>query len=385
MAWYLSLILLFPAIDAVRAAPEIDAREWFNLPEYRLHDQREVVLFFFQSNNEACEKLIPRLNRLRQRPNTVVIGLSDESPKKLEAYIAKRKIRFCVGAGSASAKKYKITKYPTLIRLRDEQRSEPVILEQSEFDAFIPDWGPDEEETVQRLEDVAELMAFVETAKDKRGRQNACVKLYRKLSAEDFEAYAQEVLAVEGNPYIRRALEFLAGRPTEAELAFQTDIPPSSKYENAYRKNPDAPEWAAVRRFHEGFPMSERSLEQLTAEYWRHGSADANDVVIRKLIAVAMNGRPVEDRDTLRDIAFDIIPREPDMGIRLYLAGALLDQTETGDEELAAFYEAQAARETSMFRIKPFLEYSAFAIRNGFNKLGPDDMPPPERKFTGRE
>lgn len=375
----LALAVLVQAASEGSAAPEIDARMWFNLPDYRLHDKREAVLFFFQSRDERSAKLIPRLNRLHRKPDVVVIGLSEESPKTLEAYIAKHKIRFCVGAGSGSAKKYKVTKFPTLIRLRGERRADPVILEQSEFDAYIPDWGPDEEETVKRLEDVAELMTFVATAKDNRGRQTACVKLYHKLSPEEFEAYAEEVLAFEGNPYIRRAVEFLARRPTEAELAIETDLPTSSKYQNDYDKNPDAPEWAAARKFSEGMPLRERTLEQLTEEYWQHASDDANDVLIRYFVAKALNFRPHEERDMLRDALFDIIPREPDRGIRTYLVGALMVQTETGDEELAAFYEAQAERETSAFRLKPFMDYLAFAIRNCVDTLDPDDMLPPTK------
>jgi hypothetical protein len=373
------MVFLLVQTAGVEAAPEIDARAWFNLPEYRLHDEREAVLFFFESSSEECARLIPRLNRLRRKADTVVIGLSAEAPKTLEPYIHKHKIRFCVGAGSDSAKKYNITKFPTIIRLRGDRRAAPVILEQSEFDAYSPGWGQDEEEALRRLEDVADLKAFIESAADNRGRQTACEKLYRKLPVEEFAAYAEEALAVEGNPYVRRSLEFLLGRPSDEAIRSQTDLPPSTGYEKTYEDNSKALEWKSVRGYCLGTPVREREVPQLIEEFRQHPSEEPEDIVIRKLIARALNGRPAEARATLRTALFEFIPREKDYGIRLYLAGALMDQTQTGDEELAAFYEAQAARETSLLRLKPFLEYSAFAIRNGFDKLGPDDMEPPAK------
>ena len=72
----LLLLLLGPEGETARPCPELHAREWLNNPPLLIHDDRELILFFFDPDSRECARRVPVLNRLARNPRRIVIGLT---------------------------------------------------------------------------------------------------------------------------------------------------------------------------------------------------------------------------------------------------------------------------------------------------------------------
>ena len=372
-AMLLALLVLGPSDPA---APEIRALAWFNNPEYRLHDEREVILFFFEARDRTSARLVPSLNRLHRRPDVLVIGLTRDSRGAVVEFIRRQRVLFTIGAQSKSAREFGITKLPALVRVRGPKRADMERLDPDELGKLAPDWGPHGEENVEAIHEPWELKAFIESDAYGRNRRNAALKLYGMTDADSFEQFGERHLPFEGDPWVRSAIEFLMSHPTPQEIQEQKGPAPAVEFWKAYHGDPNAPEWAPVKRYHSGTPVGEQTVGRLARDYWNHDTESASDLVIRRSIAMALNGRHGESREQARAALLDMIPAEPDWAIRLYLAGALLDVCDVGDTEVADFLEAESQHEPHFFVVKPMMQYMSYYLRTGEEDARHMEPPP---------
>lgn len=135
---------------------DIVARHWFNNPEYRLHDERSVVLLFFRAErpDKELRRAVESLSRLARRKDFVVIGLTPDSRARAQWFVDEYKVRFTVGAESHSAGAFGIREMPQILLIEGKERDkvkpvEAALLE--EMAAAAPESPPDDPESIARV------------------------------------------------------------------------------------------------------------------------------------------------------------------------------------------------------------------------------------------
>jgi len=362
-----------------RARPELKARWWFNNPVYRINDRRDVVLFFFEAKSsrhrDDTARITRLLNRLAINPDVVVIGLTRDSRTAAQRFISKHKVRFTVGAGSDCQRAFGIKRLPALLRVaRGDDEADVAPVAPDDLEDLLPDFESFGADDLAGLTEAWQLRAFVESDAPERLRRKAVKRLFETADPNEFVAFAAERLPVEHNPWIRARLEYYSDLARGIQRDDEQPTP-SALAHIAYREDPGADEWAAVRRFEARMDKG-LSAADLVAAFEQHASMEPADLVIRRKIATELGfaGEPA----TAREALLRLLPLEPDPSIRMYLAFSLSEVCPAGDEEAASLLEDLASSETNVLRVRPMLEYLAFYIRTGEEDA--EKMPAPAER-----
>lgn len=354
--------------------PEIRARHWFNNPVYRLHDNREVILFFFTSARreqaEASARIAAKLNRLAQRPDVVVIGLTPDSRLRARRFLERHRVRFTIGANSRSHRDFGIRRLPALVRIEPARHSTATLLPVAQLDALLPPPEPKEQGTAAvdtgaevPAEQIEELRRRVADAGAPPGVRKAAVReLADLLAPEEFVALAEERLALEEDPWVRGALRFYRDLANGTER-YEYIPSPSTRCEREYNRDPQAPEWRAVRQF--SARLETMSADELYQAYLAHPTDSPTDLLIRRLATIEMFRCTGADRPAARKALLQIVATEQDAGIRMYAAMSLSEVCSVGDDEAAGELEALAEVEPDLLMVRPMLEYVGQYLRTG--------------------
>lgn len=367
------------------ARVELEARQWFNNPVYRLHDDRTVFLFFFTlEKNEAGEtsrRWAQQLNKYALKKEYVIIGLTTASPFDVEKFIKEARIRFTVGAGSNVVKALKIDRFPKILRI--ERRTETPAgktaepkLEWKFFDVLEETTqvlGSLEADDMPTLSNMGpfDLMDYIEGPNDGWYRATAVRRLFESIPREELLRYAQARLPVEPHPWVRGKLQYCS--EVAAGTRKDDDGPSiSSRANTEFRQNPEAEQWAPVRAYL-AIPAEVRADPGKAFEIYRqNGGFDPVETLIRRMVVYDVwhlcENDPVQCeryRAEVRTMLLEVAMMDNDPSIRMLACMGLAQICATGDIEAAERIEALAAVEPEILRTRPMMEFVANAIRTG--------------------
>jgi len=347
------------------SAREIKAKAWFNNPVFRLHDERDVLLLFFSAKDKenSLAPVVQRLRRVALRPDVVVIALTADGRAEAQRFIQHYKVRFTVGAASASARDFGIKRTPTLLRLvrkPEGLRSVECPADQVE-QLYLP--AATSEPTSEPTDEAEpwELILFIQGPTPGLQRSWAINKLFRKLAPEEFLEFADEILSDdEASPDVRNRLEFykrkLAGQPVDDQVRA-----PSMRLLNEFQANRDDPVWAPVKSYLDG--IKERSVDRLVEDYWQRTGESPENLLIRyRIVSVLPEVGP---RERVRQVLIEMLPFEPDFAIRGFITSGLVQTCPVGDTEVAELLEAQAEVEPNIYHVRPWMQAGAVYLRTG--------------------
>jgi hypothetical protein len=362
-----------PALSTDRKAArsasekEVEARQWFNNPVFRLHDERRVELFFFRCEDKETLRWLDKLNRLARRPDTVVIALTRESPASAEKFIDRLRIRFTVGAGSRSAETFAIRDFPALRVIERKDRQKVEDLEFGAVDAAFPSW----QRPLDELKGEAALREYVASDADAESREGAVEKLWELLQAEgragDFASLADGQLPIEADPFIRAQMRYF-GDLARGIPRNDREMSVSTRLRKEYRASPDDPRWAEVRALED--QAKGKAPGKLLELYTLHFGDVPDDVLSRRIIVdeIVEGTRDAANAPYMRaarDVLMQILPAESDHSIRLFATMAFYDTCQVGDIEAADFLDAMAENERNDYTVRPMMEYLAHCLRTG--------------------
>jgi len=339
---------------------ELEARHWFNNPVYRLHDDRDVLLWFFTTRDRESHAIVPKLNRLQRRPDLVVIGITEDSRVDAERFIRQTRAGFTVGAGSPMLKRLDIRPSAQLYRLSRKEGGRISRVDVSNLDSLLPDWGPYGEEDISQLDEDWELVDFISSDALGQRRAEAVRKLFAYGDRAALIDLADRLLPEERNPWVRNALIYFKER-AEGTREPQPEPAPSTIHYRVFSDKLDAPEWATAREYLRR--VESLSVTQLLSDYRNHLTDQPNDVVIRRIIVDHLEH--VQDRTAARSALLEMVAREPDYFIRLRLVGSFSTVCNVGDQEVADYLDALAETETNLLHVRPMMEYVAYVLRTG--------------------
>lgn len=319
-------------------------------------------MFFFETDGrqrEATERAISRLNRLTARPDWLVIGLSPDRRAKVAPFIERQRIRFCVGAGSRSAKRLGVESLPGLLVIdrKGEQPRRAVPLD--EVDALTPEWT---REQIQALDSPDELRAFIESDYDGMTRAARVHKLHAALDSDSFLEFVEERLPVENDAWVRGSLRFhrdaARGAPRNDERLSR-----SATALNSFEENQADPRWAKVRLY--GASDADRAdFAKLHEAYKTNASDDPADALVRRFATEDLWHR-CTDRAAARELLLQIVQIDPDYSVRMIAAMALGEVCPVGDVATANLLEDLARQEPNVLRVRPMMEYVSQYLRTG--------------------
>lgn len=354
---------------------ELHATKWFNNPVFRLHDDRTVILFFFETRprDDAARntaRILERLNGLTKRRDLVVIGLTADSPHQAESFIRKASIRFTVGARSRSARAFGVDELPAL-RIIKRGDGTPKV-EPATVDSLPSDSHPDSNSGRDELP-VRELIRYLDDPTPQMDSfDHAAVvrRLYEAMSPEDFLELAAERLPEATNPWVRGFFEYYsdlaAGVPRDD---WERSV--SATAVLTYRENPVAPEWEPYRRYLAD-KTARKDAAVLENTYIEHLVDDPVATLIRRTATEDLWKAP--DRDTARSALLNVIQIDPDPSIRMIAAMALSEVCPKGDTQAAELLESLAATEPNAVKTRPVMQRAAQIIREG--RTDADTKPP---------
>lgn len=352
---------LSPRGHAQSAAPEPQAREWFNNPVFRIRDTRPVLLFFFRTNDRDLRPTLARLNRIARKADHVVIALTPDDAGEARKFIDRIRVRFTVGAGSESAEDFGVTKLPALRRIDRSDGSKLIAVEADELQAGSPQWGPYGEEDIEMLVEPTEMMDFVASDAYGRKRMEVLWKLHRAVDSAEFAKFAESQLAEENNPWVRGSLEVLIARVGTGINDLQEQPARSVLILRAYSQDPNADEWKQTREYIARLPG--RSVADRVDDYRAHVGSEPNHILIRRAIVDAMGD--VQDKQAARAALLELYRDEPDVAIRLSAVSKLAAVCAVGDIEAADQLLKDAATEPNNVHVRPMLEYVSYYLRTG--------------------
>jgi hypothetical protein len=361
---------------------ELTATHWINNPEYRLHDNRMVALFFFDPAKERSEtrRYVRVLNRVSKRKDIVVIGLSRAGRAAVEEFARRYRVRFTLGAGSDAAREFGVTEVPKIIVLDGHDRR--VVRGEGLADLRTIAAAPlQESEANPGHEASARAGALVSAYEEQEVAEKRAAALWqawKRALPEDYPAigeFAEAAIPLEPDSWTRGMLHFIkdacAGIARDDE-----NLAPSALAFQAFRVRGDGAEWTSVREFEAR--MDAATVDQLAAEYRSRNTDSAQDLVTRRLAIGALGS--AKDRAAARRVLMQAITTEPDPSLRLACVNALSGVCERGDEEVASLLESIAAGEPHVLRTRPMMEYFCQVLRTGESDR--DKLEPPD--YSGR-
>jgi hypothetical protein len=339
--------------------PEISARHWFNNPPYRLHDDRRVVLLFFRTERPGRELLhtVALLERVARRQDAVVIGLTPDSRARAQDFIEKQRVRFTIGAESRCARDFGVEEYPALRLIDARNRGSAATVDPAWLDQLAGE-APEPEP-----QDRDAWLGALRSGADADARRAAVRQLFEILPVEEFVALADELIAVESNPFVRGELRY------RRALALGEDRTDDRQTRSAaamrgFIQNPEDPQWAPVRKY-----LAERTpappIPMLLDDYLARIDSDAPaEVLTRRMIVERLLGASADRAGALEALR-QIVSIDVDPSIRLVATMKLGELSPTGDFETAGLLDELARLEPNELRVRSMMEYVANLIRAG--------------------
>jgi len=378
VAWCLGLGFVLAFGDRAAGEPELDARFWFNNPPVRLHDDRRIILFFFECDQRESADWARRLRTVARRPDTLVIGLTRDGKQAVERFIDRNKVAFAIGAGSKCAKAFEVVKFPAILVVSKSNPSKFEATDPESVLRSLPTW----KQSLNEIDGEASLRDYIESDADGHSRAAALDKLWDELKtsrANEMGLLAEQRLPEEPDPWVRGLLRYyrdVARGMTRADR--QQTL--SSHYFREYREKPDDPRWSSAKAIQS--QLESAAPSELLALYHSHGSQEPADVLIRRMAAFRLateatrrSGEPAY-RSEARAALLEMLHNENDASIRMITVMGIGKAAAVGDSEVIAYLEALAPIESDDFRVRPMMEYVAHYLRTGESKgpapsLGP--------------
>jgi len=384
-----SALLLATAHPGVaRAGPQavhLDAKKWWNPPALRLPEDRTWLVVFFTTVYEGrLEPMLPWLERMSRRKDVVVAALSPEPAERVEDFVKRRRTRFAVGAGTNAHRRLRIEKWPTLIVIRPGSESVPRLdgvdlrtlerLEKqlgsapaaSEHPANVRDLPPD-----APLEQLTQIAVYAE--QDDIHRKEALRRLSKRMPPAEFVALCDQLLAsipdeLEFLPrgaryYWEWEIRFLRARSDPNTTAKpEVRSPAEDLHRRLLRNELQMPLGLSLPGKEE---IPSRPVEEWAKDYHAFLGSNLSEHLLARYV-LASNLREHPDKPAVRKLILDVLPTEPDFGIRFQLVLALDQVCPLGDEEAIHLLEALAAREAQGLRYtKPSMLSVAHRLRSG--------------------
>lgn len=335
---------------------DLEARGWINNPEFKLRDQRDVLVYFFELPAKAND--VQLLNRLMRRRNLVVIGLTSASLPRTKAFVEKSHARFCVGAGSKTAKKLRIDRFPDF-RLIRRGSSEAETIDVAQLSQWADESDSKESDEIRRLKDA---VAGAATGSSRISSIQRLWEAYAGSEGDEFVQIAEAQIAAEKNPWVRGEWRYWL-EMASSDAPYDSETPPSQVALQEFRSAGDDPRWAEVSDL---MHNRSHSAQELFDIYDKHGSTQPGDLLMR-LFSLDRLGELTDpkDRAAARNKLFTSVREETDRTLRLHAVGALGKIAPIGDRETIDFLSSQVENEPSVRHVRAAMEYTIEYLRTG--------------------
>lgn len=366
-------------------AIEISANHWFNPITIRVPEERTYMLLFFSTvqGKDETKRYLTRLDKLRRKRDTVVMGLSAESSERVDKFVEKHGIRFPVGAESKAYKRFLIKKFPMLVVLDFAERATHAqgmawsldqlddYVGRSDDDVGFISGEFDEASSTAQLEDHARHDP------DTARRRRALELLRDRMEESAFIELCDNLLESADSHLMRGEIAYQRQLADPTVLDKEPFVAPSVQAGRSRRENPDAPQWDRLREYE--ISASELSTEQLVADFFDHqtDAMDPESLLIRREIASRFNtiseDGSVDEKADARAKLMSMLPGETDAAVRLWLVGALWTTTVPGDLEVADFLTEQLKTEPNVRSVRPMMETVIRCLQTGEGPCGNDE------------
>lgn len=369
--------ILLSTIGVREPAPvELNAKIWIQKQSIRIPEDRTYLLFFFTTfQPKETQPYLARLNRLHARKDTIVVGLCAESGEKVKKFIQKEKIRFSVGAGSPSYKRFNIKKFPQLIVLSPQGVDQDAVQAVPSIE-WLDLRFPDESDYPTLESGAFDEHSPVELLK-RHGREDSAVddrrravRLLRdRLAADEFMRYCDELLQDPKNRFTPSMNGFISYSKHLADPNSPVKEPLLAGSTQARRDmdaDPVDSRWEEVKDYYER--IGDRTADELLSDFHDHLSDKPANLLIRHQIARSMERLVHEgqaDPDVAQEYLMQMFPLEADPANRQRIVGAIGMISKPGDFSCADFLEAQLRTESNIRSVRPVLEYTIRYLRTG--------------------
>ena len=366
-------------------AVEISANRWFNPITIRVPEDRTFVLLFFSTveGKDETRRYVTRLRKLRLKSDTTVMGLSAESPERVERFVKKHGIRFPVGAESRAYKRFRVKKFPTLVVVDFADRASAthgMTWSLDQLDDYVERSADDSAFISEELNETSSTSRLEDHARhdpENTRRSKALHLLRGRMDAAGFLKLCDELLASTNSSLLRGEIAYQRQLADPAVSDKEPRLAPSVLAGRSRRENPDAPRWERLRNYE--VSISDLSTEQLVADFFDYqtDAMDPENLLIRRDIASRLNAisedGSIDEKLDVRAKVMSMLPGEPDAAVRLWLVGALWATTAPGDLEVADFLAEQLKTEPNVRSVRPMMETVIRCMRTGEGPCGNDE------------
>lgn len=346
--WAVSIFLTLLVQGSIEPGKpaELHAKVWFNNPPFRIHDDRDVILFFFEPNDRKSIEAARELQRFSRRvPEAVVIALTEAGRNEAQRFIERGKIRFTVGAESRSRAAYRVKELPALVRIvRRNGKPVPEDVRVDDLPSVISSDLPSIQAKIERdraiLDQVAapaDLRSYVESDAFVLWRADAVSRLFEADDTANFLRFAEDQLqrGVD-SPTVRWRLEFYRRKALGEDVDGQIDAPSSQSWRLFLRES-DQAQWRDALEFRSA--AGNKSLDELIAWYETHAMESPEHQVIRFLTLSEIGRRKLlaeeDERAAIRDRLLYLYGGEPDFGLRAQMGLLMRYYADAFDDNFA--------------------------------------------------
>ncbi len=361
---------LFLAIlqSAFGKSIEVSVRAWINPPTIRVVEDRTVVLFFFATfRDRENRRWIEKLNRIDDKEDMTVIGLSAESEKKVRKFVKTNNVRFAVGSGSQTYRHLRIKSFPSVTFLNpesSEDRPSSRITDFEELESYVLEDNNslsidsetfDENSTL----DVLKLHARHDPRMHEYGR--ALSLLRTRLPLEEFLSFCDEGLQDETDPFRRGSLHYERQLADPSVIEKEEPFATSALARRASMEDPDNPIWLPVRSYLSS--IDTRNADELFSDFLDHPADDYTDALIRSSIPLTLAS--LEDKPSARAHLMEMMRLEKDSRVRQTIVVALGNICAPGDAEAIELLEQELQGEGNYRYVRPVIEYTIEYLQTG--------------------
>lgn len=348
---------------------QLRAAQWHNLHTLELEAGPRTCLLYLFSTRFAADPpvdLIATLNRLDQRPDVVVFGLSPDGAERVAKYIDQKRICFAVGSGAQKLRGFGVTAWPAVFSVRVEcarpsespTRLDATVAALRKFERALADARnkmhstsapvPTEAPTDAAQKEIAALKETALTDDDEERRSTAINRLRELLEPKAFVAFCDELLAAPPPAradtfWMKRAFWYgnIAHAQHMADPGIADKQSRTTPLTEAQFLAPDAIDSAAAEAFAKKLPG--KSYRQIRDMYLEHISTSSIDLLIRSEI-MSFAYEAGWSCEQYKQLADEVLAYEPDASLRWELLAGIGNTCLPGDPE--AIEIAQRAYDT---------------------------------------